>query len=171
MIIGIACVDKNWAIGKKNKLLYHIKADMERFKDITNNGIVAMGYNTYLSLKRPHGLTNRTNIVLCNKNIKLPKDIIAIHSVDELLNYAVVCDIIHRELFIIGGGQLYKAMLPYYDALDITMIYNKEDKDADTFFPNLDKENRYSIVLRSGKLKEDDYEFEFLTYTNKEIVE
>ena len=84
MINIIVAVDKNLGIGKNNKLLAHIKSDLEYFKRTTNGHIIVMGYNTYLSLpKKP--LPNRLNIVLTKKDINLEGSIV-VHSIDELFN-------------------------------------------------------------------------------------
>lgn len=133
MINTIVAVDKNWAIGKDNKLLAHIKCDLEYFKRTTNGHIVVMGYNTYMSLPiKP--LPNRTNIVITRKDIELDGCIV-VNSIDNL--FKKLDDIKdNKEVFIIGGASIYEQFLPYSDRLFITHIFH--EFEADTFFPKVD---------------------------------
>lgn len=135
MINIIVAVDKNFGIGKENKLLAHIKSDLEYFKKTTNGQIVVMGYNTYLSLpKRP--LPNRLNIVLTRKDIELEGSIV-IHSIEELfIKLKELGE--DKEVFICGGESIYKQMIPYADKLYITHVF--DSFDADTFFPEISDE-------------------------------
>ena len=118
MINIIVAVDKNLGIGKDNKLLAHIKSDLEYFKRTTNGHIIVMGYNTYLSLpKKP--LPNRLNIVLTKKDIKL-EGAIVVHSIDELFNKLKEFGE-DREVFICGGESIYKQMMPYVTSYILLM--------------------------------------------------
>lgn len=135
MINIIVAVDKNLGIGKNNKLLAHIKSDLEYFKRTTNGHIIVMGYNTYLSLpKKP--LPNRLNIVITKKNIKLEGSVV-VHSIDELFNKLKELGE-DREIFICGGESIYKQMMPYCDKLYITHVF--DNFEADTFYPEISDE-------------------------------
>ena len=109
----IVAVDKNWAIGKENKLLVSIPADMKFFRSTTTGKVVVMGRKTLESFPNGLPLKNRTNIVLTkDKNYKV-KDAIIVHSIEEALeelkNYA------SEDVYVIGGDSIYAQMLPYCD--------------------------------------------------------
>lgn len=129
--IVVAIADNN-AIGKNNKLLWHFPKDLKRFKDITSGGTIIMGRKTFQSL--PYILPNRHHIVIThNKNYRVDdKRVTVIYSIDELL--ATINK--EKEYFVIGGGEIYKRLLPYCDKIRLTQIH--KDYEADTFFPQLD---------------------------------
>lgn len=156
MIIGIVCCDNNFGIGKGNKLLFHIKEDMQFFKETTLNHIVCMGKNTFLSLPNQLPLVNRQNVVLSsNSNFN---NCINVHSLNELL---AVIQKQTDDVYIIGGAQLYKAMLPYYDKILLTRVY--ADGDADTFFPNIDNK-QFTKSKISDIINTDKYKIQFIEY-------
>ncbi|MBM7613699.1 dihydrofolate reductase [Alkaliphilus hydrothermalis] len=133
MISLIVAVDKNMGIGKDNKLLAHIKPDLQYFKGITDGAVVVMGYNTYMSLPiRP--LPNRKNIVITRKEIALEGATVS-HSFDELIEWAQAQQ---EEIFICGGASIYQQAMPYADRLYITHIF--KSFEADTFFPSIGEE-------------------------------
>lgn len=127
----IAAVAQNGAIGKDNDLLWHISADLKRFKQLTLEHTVVMGKSTYDSLP-VHPFPKRRNVVITRqKDLKLEGCEMA-YSIDEALN---LCH--HdEETFIVGGSSIYKQMLPYVDKLYITWVY--KDFEADCFFPEID---------------------------------
>jgi dihydrofolate reductase len=124
----IVAVANNYAIGLKNKLLWHIPEDFRWFKKITTGNTVIMGKNTYFSLpKRP--LTNRRNIVISDIPGEQIEGAEMAYSIDE----AIVLADTGKENFIIGGASIYKQFFTRVQKLYITHV-NKEF-DADTFFP------------------------------------
>ena len=136
MISIIAAIGKNRELGKNNKLLWHIKADMERFKKLTRNQIVIMGRKTYESLPakfRP--LPHRVNIVVTRnpKNVAFNNhpSLIIVGSIDEALKKAKT---FNKEIFIAGGASIYKQTLEIADKLYLTIV-EKNYPDADAFFP------------------------------------
>lgn len=168
-IIGIACVDKNFAIGKTNKetgigkLLFKIPQDLQTFKAVTERWVVIYGYNTYLSLpKRP--LPNRINVVLWDKATStdcLP-GCITFKTFDELLNFVKIISV-ELKVYICGGASVYNLFLPYYDRVILTKV-DAEDKEATVFFPNLDKDSNYELISTSDIMKSNNYNFIFNTY-------
>lgn len=135
MIKMIVAVDRNLGIGCNSKLLARIKPDMEYFKRITTNSVVAMGYNTYMSLpKRP--LQNRINIVLTSKNVEL-EGAIAVSSVEALLDILKGFEN-EKEIYIIGGASVYKQLMPYADKLYVTHVF--DTFEADAYFPEIKDE-------------------------------
>jgi dihydrofolate reductase len=161
----IVAVDKKWGIGKKNKLLTYLKGDMEYFRNITQNSIVVMGYNTYLSLtKKP--LPNRLNIVLTKKDIAL-QNCYVVNNIDDLFRLlAKINKDNKRKVFIIGGSNVYKQLINYCDRLYITHIDNIFN--ADTFFPEIDeKEWKIETVYPNVDNTNDSYNYVFKIYKRK----
>lgn len=159
----IAAVDKNWAIGKNNDLLYNIKEDMQFFRSTTLNKVVVMGRKTLESFPGAKPLKNRVNIVLSSdKNLKIEGATIVNDLqmlFDELKKYDT------NDVFVIGGGAIYKMLEPYCDTAYITEI--NAEKDADIFFPNLSKIVEWKL-LESSEIKEDNgMEFVFNKYVRK----
>ena len=131
---AIACVDRFLGLGYKGQLLFHLKEDLRRFKDVTTGKTVVMGYNTYRSL--PNGiLPMRTNIVLTKHHrIKDPR-IITVKSEKELRDYLDSRNIHQDDIWLIGGEQLYKQFLGQCDELYLTIV--DDVKKADSYFPDL----------------------------------
>lgn len=134
MIIGIVCTDKNWGIGKKNDLLFHLKKDMQFFRQTTADSIVVCGYNTLLSFPGGKPLKGRSTICLCPEEVERD-DCFCIHDFDEAVR--LVKELAkNNPVFIIGGAMLYQSMLPYYDKVYVNKV--DADGEAEVFFPNLD---------------------------------
>lgn len=135
MISLIVAIGKNNEIGKGNTLLFNMPADMKHFRDTTRGHAVIMGRKTFESL--PNGpLPNRRNIVITRDKEYICEGIEVVHSLDEALELFENKD---EEVFIIGGAEIYKQAIEKADKLYITHI-DAEDKDADSFFPIIDKE-------------------------------
>ncbi len=132
MISIIVAVAENYAIGKKGDLLCHMPADLKHFKEITSGKTVLMGERTFLSLPK-HPLPNRRNIVLTDVAGKTFEGAEAVYSIDELVAKVPA----NEEAFVIGGGMVYRQMMPLADKLYITHIHHSWE-DADTFFPKID---------------------------------
>ncbi len=127
----IVAIAENFAIGKDNRLLYHLSDDLKRFKKLTTGHTVVMGRNTFLSL--PSGaLPNRTNIVISDVPGEQFPGCIMAGSIEDALAKCERSD----ECFIIGGGMIYRQFLPYASRLYITWLH--ASPDADTFFPEID---------------------------------
>lgn len=157
----IVCVDKNYGIGMDNKILFRISSDLKYFKEMTNNKVVVMGYNTFLSLPNSKPLNNRINIILTQKNIKIDNAIV-INSISklfsELKNYKT------QDIFVIGGEQIYKELINYCELAYITKV-NKVT-NANKFAPNLDKIGNWEQIGISDKHFNNGLEFVFITYKN-----
>lgn len=138
----IAAVGKNNEIGKNNKLLFHIKDDMEFFREKTIGHKVVMGYNTWNSL--PSKLKDRENMVVSELDFDGPDYII--HDIDKFIQENEKTE---EEVFIIGGGMIYKLFLPYAKTIYLTEI-DASDSEATTFFPDFDKTKYYKTILHEG---------------------
>lgn len=139
----IVAVTENDAIGRKGKLLFSLKGDMKHFKETTSDNVVIMGKKTFESIGK--ALPNRINIVLSRHKSEDSDTLYWKTSLEEAITFAEqkYCD---KEIYIIGGGQLYKETLEkdYADAVYLTRIKQKVD-DADTFFPKLDYNKDWEI--------------------------
>ena len=132
MLSIIVAISENNAIGKAGDLLCHLPNDLQYFKRQTSGCTVVMGKKTFESLpKRP--LPNRRNIVLTQQADFTYEQTEVAHSVPELMDMLRA----DEQVFIIGGGQVYRQFLPLVDKLYITHIHHTWD-DADTFFPEID---------------------------------
>lgn len=159
----ILSADKNWAIGKDNKLLVSIPADMKFFRETTTGKVVVMGRKTLESFPNGLPLKNRTNIVLTANLDYQVKDAILVHSKteleEELKKYK------SEDIYVIGGGSVYRMLLKECDTAHVTKI--NYAYEADTYFPNLDKDPDWEIVADSEEQTYFDLEYYFLKYKRK----
>lgn len=155
----IVAVDKNWAIGKNNKLMWSIPADMKYFRETTKGNIVIMGRKTLESFPQSQPLKNRVNIVITNNKDYKVKDVVVVHSIEEALEEAKKYEGIP---YVIGGESIYRAMLPYCDTALITKIDHAFD--ADTYFPNLDEDEEWEMTKISEEQTCFDLEYYFTVY-------
>ena len=132
MISISVAVAKNNVIGKDNKLLWHISEDLKRFKMITSNRKIIMGRKTFESL--PGILPNREHIVVTrDENFKVDSDKVKIvHDLNSLLEKYSKCE---DEIFVIGGAEIYKQLLPYTQKIYLTKI--DATFEGDTYFPEI----------------------------------
>lgn len=138
MLSLIVAVAESNAIGKENKLLWHISEDLKYFRKVTTGHPVIMGRKTYESIGKP--LPGRRNIVVTrsgyvNGEVKNPltTTLECSNSIESAINIAKG----EGEFFVIGGGELYKQTFNAADKLYITHIYSSIDS-PDTFFPSID---------------------------------
>ena len=127
----IVAIGENYAIGKDNKLLWHISEDLKRFRKLTTGHTLIMGRNTFLSL--PNGaLPNRRHIVITDIADESFEGCEMAGSIAEALELAGT----QEECFVIGGGMVYKQFLPLAGKLYLTQVH--ASFEADTFFPEID---------------------------------
>ncbi len=132
MISIIVAIARNGAIGAGNQLIWHIGEDLRRFKRITTGHPVVMGRKTYESIGRP--LPGRENIVVSRQCGLCLEGVTVVDSLEQAL--ASYADADDREVFVIGGGELYAQALPLADRLYVTWV--DQTPEADTFFPIID---------------------------------
>lgn len=166
MLSIIVVTAKNLAIGKENRLLWHLSEDLKYFRRTTTGHSVIMGYNTFLSVnKRP--LPNRRNIVVNNEMKDGVYDGVEFFSTLEGAIAASGAGNGGEEVFIIGGGMMYRTSMPLAQKLYITEVSDTVE-DADTFFPEIDlsiwKEETRSEPIKDEKAG---VEYSFVTYIRK----
>ncbi|MBE5917952.1 MAG: dihydrofolate reductase [Pseudobutyrivibrio ruminis] len=159
----IVAVDKNWAIGKDNKLLVSIPDDMKFFRETTTGKVVVMGRKTLESFPNSKPLPNRVNIVLTRDKDYDAKGAVVVHSKEELDNELKKYNT--EDIFIIGGESIYRLMLDECDRAFVT--YVDYGYDADTYFPNLDEASNWKLAEESEEQTYYDIEFYFRTYINE----
>lgn len=159
----IVAVDKNWGIGKNNKLLVSIPLDMKFFRQETSGKVVVMGRKTLESFPNGMPLKNRTNIVLTTDPDYQVKGVIVVHNIQELMeelkNYE------DDRIYVIGGGRVYEELLPYVSVAHVTKI--DFAFEADTFFPNLDEMPEWQIAESSDEQTYFDLEYAFVKYVKR----
>ena len=166
MISIIAAIGKNNELGKNNKLLWSLPADMAHFKKLTTGHTIIMGQKTFESIGKP--LPNRKNIVLSlDKNSK-PNGVEITNSIEKAIKMSrTALDTKNKEVFVIGGGQIYKLFMNIANKLYITHI-DASFPDADTFFPEIDLNKSQKIKSKIYKKDENNiYNLEFAEYIKK----
>lgn len=159
----IVAADKNWAIGKDNKLLVSIPADMKFFRQETTGKVVVMGRKTLESFPNGLPLKNRTNLVLTSNPGYQVKGAIVVHSLEELLRELEKYP--SEEIYVIGGDSIYHQLLPYCDTAHVTRI--DYAYTADSYFPNLDEMPEWEITASSDEQTYFDLEYSFVKYEKK----
>lgn len=129
-ITMIAAVAENNALGKDNKLIWHLSDDLKRFKNLTKGHHVIMGRKTFESM--PKALPNRTNVVISRQKEYTAENAHVVHSLEAALALAQEDD----QPFIIGGGEIYRQGLAFANCIELTRVH--DDFEADTFFPEID---------------------------------
>lgn len=155
----IVAVDKNWAIGKDNRMMWSIPADMKFFREMTKGNTVIMGRKTLESFPQGQPLENRVNIVITKNPAYKVKGAVITHSIEEALKEAEKYE---GEIFVIGGGSIYRAMLPLCDTAYVTKIDHAYD--ADTYFPDLDADGEWEMTKASEEQTCFDLEYYFTVY-------
>ncbi len=156
MITIIVAIDRNNGIGYKNSLLASIPGDLPRFREITMGHCLIMGKMTWESLpKKP--LTGRQNIVLTDNELDCFECADTARSIDEALG---ICKP-GKEIFIIGGGSVYRQFMPLADRLLVTHM--DAEFTADTFFPEISPADWY-VTEKEDFLSDDPAQLSF-SYT------
>ncbi|MBQ6833215.1 MAG: dihydrofolate reductase [Lachnospiraceae bacterium] len=159
----IVAVDKNWAIGNKGKLLVSIPGDQKMFREETMGKVIVMGRKTLESLPSGQPLMGRTNVVLTRNESFNKKGTVVFHTVEETLEY--LKQFRPEDVYIIGGEEIYRQFLPYCDTAHVTWIdYAYE---ADTHFPNLDKDPEWHVTDESDEQTYFNLCYEFRKYERK----
>lgn len=134
-IVIVAGIGRNTrAIGKNNELLWHVPADLKRFKELTLGHPIIMGRKTFESILTILGkpLPGRTNIVITRDHTYTHEGVTVAHSLAEALSKAEEEN--PKEIHIGGGAELYKQVLPQTDRLHLT--FYDDDQAGDTYFPD-----------------------------------
>lgn len=156
----IVAVDRNWAIGHKNKLLVRIPGDMKNFRSLTTGNVIVMGRKTLESFPQGQPLGNRVNIVLTKNKKYSANGAVMVHSIEELMKE--LDQYKDKQIYVVGGESVYRQLLPYCDKAVVTRI--DETYEADTYFPNLDEMEEWQVVEESEEQTYFDICYTYVTY-------
>lgn len=158
----IAAVDKNWAIGNKNQLLVSIPQDQKLFREETMGHVLVMGRKTFEGLPGGGALDGRITIVLSRRKGYQARGALVVHSEEALFEALREQEEAGRKIFVAGGGEIYRMLLPYADVVHITRI--RKAYEADTYFPNLEEEPGWKLTAESDEQTYFDLEYGFYRY-------
>lgn len=159
----IVAMDQNRLIGDKNKIPWHLPADLKYFREITMGSPVIMGRKTFESIGFP--LPGRRNIIMTRDENYSVDECEIVHSLEEVLHSFSGQE---KEAFIIGGAEIYRLFLPYTDKLYLTFI--DHEFSGDTYFPEIDFENWECISVKEGTMdNKNPYKYSHHIYQRKEI--
>ena len=163
----IVIADKKWGIGKANDLLFSVPEDMKHFRELTTGKVVVMGLNTLRSFPGGRPLKNRiVNIVLSDCDIPEQEGLVICRSMDalkeEIKKYPP------DEVFIIGGGMMYRQFCDYCSEAYITKV--DADGEATVFFPNLDEKENWTCAEVGEPIKSGELTIRFCTYKNTAVL-
>ena len=156
----IVNADKNWAIGKDNRLLVSIPQDMKFFRETTTGKVVVMGRKTLESFPGGQPLKKRTNIVLTTDKSYQAGEAIVVHSMEELMEELEQYP--REDIFVIGGESIYRSLLPWCRTAYVTRTDHAYD--ADTWFPDLDAGPEWKLTKTSDEQTYFDLEYYFTVY-------
>ena len=158
----IVAIAQNNAIGKDNKLLWHIKDDLQLFKRTTLNHVIIMGRKSYESIGRP--LPKRTNVVITRKRNYNPAGVMVFNSLNDAFDHFRKTE---DEVFVIGGGEIYRQSLDDAHVLHISHVHTSVE-EADTFFPKVKWEEWEETEELSFKASPtNDFGFTYKKYLKK----
>ena len=156
MIIMIAAVAENNALGKDNELVWHLPNDFKRFKALTSGHHIIMGRKTFESFPKP--LPNRKHIIITRQKKYQAEGCIIVENIEEEINICPKDD----NSFIIGGGEIYTLGLPYTDKIEITRVH--ESFEADTYFPEINNKE-WKIVCSEFNKKDEKHKYDYTYQT------
>lgn len=156
---AIVAVDENWGIGRGGDQLCYISADLKHFKALTTAHPVILGRKTLATFPGGRPLPGRRNLILSRDPAFTIVGAEVYHDLESLLAAASV------DSFVIGGGSVYRALLPYCETVYVTKIMSTFE--ADTFFPDLDADPAWQVAEREEPLEENGLQFQYLTYRRK----
>lgn len=161
MLTLIAAASENNALGKDNDLVWHLPDDFKRFKALTSGHYIIMGRKTFESFPKP--LPNRTHIIITRQNnYEVPEGCIVVDSLSKAIE---VCPE-NEDVFIIGGGQIYKQSIELADKIELTRVHTTVEADA--FFPEID-EDVWEVIQSEYHPKDEKhkYDFTYLTFVKR----
>ena len=159
MLSIIVAKGKNNIIGKENKLVWSLPADMKRFRELTTGHVIIMGRKTFESLGKI--LPNRKHVVFTqNPDFKVDdENVHIVHSMLEIKEY-IDND---EENFVIGGAMIYSLLMPHVTKMYVTEI--NKDFEGDTFFPKINLDIWKETRREKGTQDEDNkFDYDFVTY-------
>jgi dihydrofolate reductase len=160
MIVLIAAVSENNALGKDNDLIWHLPNDFKRFKALTSGHHIIMGRKTFESFQKP--LPNRTHVVITRQKNYQPEGCIVVNTIENAIKACPEDDVI----YVIGGGEIYKQALYISDKIEITKVHG--NLEADTFFPEINP-LEWDLIQSEFNAKDEKhlYDYTYQTFVKK----
>lgn len=155
---AIVCISENWGIGRDGRLLFHLSADLKRFRELTTGRTVILGSRTLATFPGGKPLPNRRNIVLTRSETPIEGAELA-HTVDDALALA------GPDAVVIGGASVYTLLLPYCERVCVTKVFDAPP--ADSYFPNLDTHPDWRVESESEAMEENGLKFQYVDYVKK----
>lgn len=157
----IVAAGENNEIGKDNDLIWHLRDDLKRFKALTSGHHIIMGRKTFESFPKP--LPNRTHVVITRQqHYQVPEGVIVVNSIEAAIEAAKS----DQQPFIIGGGEIYKQAMSFASRIELTRVH--ATFEADTFFPEINKNNWKEVASKVNDIDEQHkHAFTFLTYERR----
>ena len=166
---AIVVVDQIWAIGREGRLLFHLPADMEHFKQLTTGGTIIMGRRSLNAFVEGKPLPDRRNIVVTRNADLVPwKEAEVVPDVEAAVK-AVEGDDPDR-VWVIGGGSVYAALLSRCRRVYLTRVETVAEGEPDTYFPDLDHLPGWEIESTSEPMTDNGLTFRFIQYINRNLV-
>lgn len=169
-MIAIVAVDQNWAIGRDGDMLVHNPVDMKFFRETTKGHVVVMGRKTLESFPGGRPLKNRVNVVLSSRmapgetSADAGTRLICVPTKEDL--FETLKEWPEEEIFLIGGGTLYRDLLPRCEKALVTYMPHAFP-GADTWYPNLDEDPEWELEEAGDWQQWEDVTFAFRTYIRK----
>ncbi|MFJ7745883.1 dihydrofolate reductase [Peribacillus sp. NPDC097295] len=161
MISLMVAMDENRLIGKNNALPWYLPADLQYFKRVTMGHPIVMGRKTFESIGRI--LPGRENVIVTRNHDFQVEGCTILHDVSEIKTFA---DNSEQEVFVIGGAEIFQAILPVTDRLYITQIH--EEFEGDTYFPVINETEWESVVTIPGVIDDKNiYAHDFIVLRKK----
>ena len=152
----IVVVDRNWAIGRDGEQLVYISADLKRFKAMTMGKTVILGRKTLATFPGGKPLKGRRNLILSRNRSFRCEGAEVFHDLASLLEQA------GEDAFVIGGAEVYQALLPRCRRAYVTRL--QAAFEADRYFPNLDEQSGWRVLEESEEQEENGIKFRYVTY-------
>ncbi len=155
-LTAIVAVSQNWGIGREGQLLFHLREDLRRFKELTMGHPVIMGRKTLQSLPGGRGLPGRRNLVLTRQPDFKAERAEAFSDVENLLAAA------GEDAFVIGGAEVYRLLLPRCQRVCVTHVL--AEAEADAFFPELSRDTGWQVERTWPVCTEGNLSYRYVDY-------
>ena len=155
---AIVCISENWAIGQDEELLFHLSADMKRFKALTVGKTVIVGRRTLNTFPDGKPLAGRRTILLTHSETPVEGAELA-HTREEALALA------GPDAVVVGGASVYALLLRDCDRVLVTKVF--ATREADSYFPNLDNHPDWRVESESEIMEENGLKFQYIDYVKK----
>lgn len=161
----IVATAKDYGIGAKGRMLFHLPKDLAFFKKTTMNGLLVMGRKTFESL--PGLLPGRRFLVITRQKDYTAEGAVVVHSLEDLFAKVAAEEADGVSVFLAGGGEFYQRLLPYCTGGYLTMV--EATAPSDTYFPAIDASADWQKVETLAKGQDNGYGYTISYWQNKKL--